>query len=311
MTEYEEETYDEHIAISSYRKQKRGGKGVSAMTTREEDFVKQLFVASSKDYLLVFSNLGTVRWLKVYEIPIAGRSAKGKNIVNLLSFKKDEHISAIVAVKDFSNDRSIVMATASGNVKKTNLSAFSNPRKGGIVGITLDKGDRLIGVNLSNGKNDVLLATKTGKALRFPEKNVREMGRSARGVKGINLAKGDEVVGMQVFPADIDKTGNTLLTVSALGYAKRSAFNDYRVQSRGGKGIINLKVTEKNGHVIGIMAVMPEDEIMTVTKKGMVVRCGPKDIRQTGRSAVGVRLISMKDGDEVSSVAHLVAKEDE
>ena len=303
--------YIKRLAVSAYRKQKRGGKGVAAMTTHEEDFVKQLFVASSKDYLLIFSNNGIVRWLKVYEIPVASRGAKGKNIVNLLSIEKDEQISSIVAVKEFADDQSLVMATARGNVKKTKLSAFSNPRKGGIVGIGLDKCDRLIGTALSNGKYEILLATKTGKSLRFSEKQIRNMGRSAKGVRGMNIAKDDEVVSMVVFPSDVDKTGLTLLTVTGLGFAKRSDFSIYRIQSRGGKGIINMKVTERNGVVVGALAVMPEDEVMTVTKGGMIIRCPPNEIRQTGRSTQGVRLINLENGDEVSSIAHVVAKEEE
>lgn len=302
--------YIKRLAVSSYRKQRRGGKGVSAMTMKEEDFVKQLFVASSKDYLLIFSTLGIVRWLKVYEIPIAARTAKGKNIVNLLSMQKDEQISSIVAVKSFSEDFSLVMATARGNVKKTNLSFFSNPRKGGIVGITLEKDDMLIGTALSGGKSEIILATREGKALRFPEKNIRDMGRSAKGVRGIKLAKNDEVVSMIVFPPDIAKTGNTLLTVTQKGYAKRSDFNDYRIQTRGGKGIINVKVTDKNGLVVGVLAVMEGNEMMVVTKEGMIVRCSPAEIRQTGRSAVGVRLISLKENDGVTSIANVVTKDE-
>lgn len=303
--------YIKRLAVSSYRKQRRGGKGVTAMTTKDEDFVKTLFVASSKDYLLIFSNKGIVRWLKVYEIPIAARSAKGKAIVNLLSIGNEEQISAIVSVKEFSDDQSLVMATAQGNVKKTKLSAFSNPRKGGIVGITLDKGDELIGTSLSNGKCDVILATKMGKSLRFSERQIRDMGRGARGVRGISLSKDDRVVSLRVFPPDVAKTGSTLLTVTSLGFAKRSDFNDYRTQSRGGKGIINVKCTPKNGHVVGVLTALLEDEIMAVTKQGMVVRCPTKDIRESGRSTQGVRLISLEKGDEVSSVANVVAKDDE
>ncbi len=303
--------YIKRIGIDAYRKQRRGGKGVTAMTTSEEDFVKHLFVASSKDYLLVFSNKGIVRWIKAYEIPIASRSAKGKAIVNLLTFQSDEQISSIVAVREFSDDQFIVMATAKGNVKKTKLSAFSNPRKGGIVGITLEKGDQLIGMAISGGKHDVLLATKQGKSLRFSEKQLRDMGRAAKGVRGIRLAKDDLVVSLQVFPPDIGKTGSTLLTVTALGFAKRSDFNDYRTQSRGGKGIINIKATPKNGHVVGVLAVMPEDEIMAVTKKGMAVRCPTGEIRQSSRGTQGVRLIALEKEDSVSSVANVVAKEDE
>ncbi|MGE3982480.1 MAG: DNA gyrase subunit A [Candidatus Omnitrophota bacterium] len=302
--------YIKRLAVSSYRKQRRGGKGVSAMSMKEEDFVKQLFVASSKDYLLIFSTLGIVRWLKVYEIPIAARTAKGKNIVNLLSMQKDEQISSIVSVKAFSEDFSLVMATAKGNVKKTNLSFFSNPRKGGIVGITLEKNDMLIGTALSGGKSEILLATREGKALRFPEKNIRDMGRTAKGVRGINLAKNDEVVSMIVFPPDIAKTGSTLLTVTQKGYAKRSDFNDYRTQTRGGKGIINVKVTDRNGLVVGVLAVMEGNEMMVVTKEGMIVRCSPAEIRQTGRSAVGVRLISLKESDLVTSIANVVTKDE-
>jgi DNA gyrase subunit A len=303
--------YIKRLSVDAYRSQKRGGKGVTAMTTGDEDFVERMFVASSKDYLLIFSNTGAVRWLKVYEIPSASRTARGKAIVNLLSFKPEEKISAIVAVKEFRDDQFLVFATKMGLVKKTKLSAYDNPRKGGIVGIGLEKGDELIGVSLSNGKEDVLLATKEGQSLRFPEKQLRDMGRSAKGVRGINLDKTDVVVGMLVFAPDVDKTGAKLLTVCALGYAKRSDFADYRTQSRGGKGIINVKITEKNGHVVGVLSTMVDDEIMAVTKKGMVVRSSPSEIRETGRSAVGVRLISMEAGDTLSSVAHVVGKEED
>jgi DNA gyrase subunit A len=302
--------YIKRLSIDSYRSQKRGGKGVTAMTTSEEDFVERLFVASSKDYLLIFSNQGTVRWLKVYEIPVASRTAKGKAIINLLSFKPEEKISAIVAVKEFRDDQFLVFATKQGVVKKTKVSAYNNPRKGGIVGIGLEKADELISVALSNGKEDVLLATHAGIALRFPEKQLRDMGRSARGVRGINLNKGDYVVGMLVFAPDVDKTGAKLLTVCELGYAKRSDFADYRTTSRGGKGIINVKITEKNGSVVTVLTVNDDDQIMAVTKKGMVVRSSPSEIRETGRSAVGVRLISLESGDKVSSIAHVVGKED-
>ncbi len=303
--------YIKRLAVDAYRSQKRGGKGVTAMTTSDEDFVERLFVASSKDFLLIFSTNGTVRWLKVYEIPVASRTARGKAIINLLSFKPEEKISAIVAVKEFREDQFLVFATKQGVVKKTSLSAFGNPRKGGIVGIGLEKNDELIGVSLSNGKEDVLLATHDGIALRFPEKQLREMGRSAKGVRGITLDKGDYVVGMLVFAPDVDKTGAKLLTVCELGYAKRSDFADYRTTSRAGKGIINVKVTEKNGKVVAVLTVTDDDQIMAVTKKGMVVRSSPVEIRETGRSAVGVRLISLESGDQVSSIAHLASREDE
>lgn len=303
--------YIKRLSVDAYRSQKRGGKGVTAMTTGDEDFVNRLFIASSKDFLMIFSNLGIVRMLKVYEIPVASRAAKGKAIINLLSFKPEEKISAIVAVREFRDDQSVVFATKQGLVKKTKLSAYGNTRKGGIVGIGLEKDDELIGVNLSNGKEDVLLATHEGIALRFPEKQLRDMGRSARGVRGINLDKGDYVVGMLVFAPDVDKTGAKLLTVCELGYAKRSDFADYRTQSRAGKGIINVKITEKNGKVVAVLSVVDDDQIMAVTKKGMIVRSSPSEIRETGRSAVGVRLISLEPGDKVSSVAYLASKDEE
>jgi DNA gyrase subunit A len=260
---------------------------------------------------LIFSDKGIVRWLKVYEIPVASKTAKGKNIINLLSISKDEQISSIVAVKDFSEDQFVVMATAKGNIKKTKLSAFSNPRRGGIVGMTIDKNDRLIGTALSRGKHEILLATKEGKSLRFPEKNIRDMGRGARGVRGINLGAKDTVVAMLVFPPDVGKTGSTLLTVTSLGFAKRSQFSDYRIQSRGGKGIINLKVTDRNGVVVGALPVGEKDEIMAITKSGMVVRCAAKDVRQSGRSTQGVRLVSLKKEDRVMSIATVVSSKDE
>jgi len=302
--------YIKRLAVDAYRKQRRGGKGVSAMTTQEEDFVKHLFVASSKDYLLIFSTKGIVRWLKVYEIPVASRNAKGKAIVNLLSIGNDEKISSIVSVKEFREDLFLVLSTEKGQIKKTKLSAFGNPRKAGIVAITLDKEDKLIGTAISNGKNDVLLATCDGKALRFQEKQLRDMGRGAKGVRGIKLGKGDSVVSMQVFFPDIQKTGSSLLTVTSLGFAKRSDFNDYRTQSRGGKGIMNLKATPKNGKVVGVLAGMPEDEIMAVTNQGMVIRCPTKDIRQSGRVTQGVRLMALGKDDVVTSVANVVAKEE-
>ncbi len=302
--------YIKRMPVDSYRRQKRGGRGVSGMGTKEEDFVSHLFIASSKDYLLVFSNKGVVRWLKVYEIPIASRVAKGKAIVNLLSITREEHIASIVAVKEFSENSYLVMGTSKGVIKKTKLSAFSNPRKAGIVGITLEKDDQLIGTAISDGKYDVLLATKEGKALRFPENNLRDMGRSAKGVRGINLAKNDHVVSMQVFPTDISKTGCGLLTVTSLAFAKRTSFDEYRTQSRGGKGIINVKVSSKAGHVVGAVAATVDDEIMAITRQGMIVRCRVKDIRQSGRNTIGVRLLSLKKGDEVSSAAYIASKDD-
>ncbi len=303
--------YIKRMPVSSYRKQRRGGKGVTAMGTKEEDFVRHLFIASSKDYLLIFSDKGFVRWLKVYEIPIASRVAKGKAIVNLITITKDEKINSIVAVKEFSENQYIVMGTKKGYIKKTKLSAFSNPRRAGIVGISLEKGDELIGTAISSGKHEILLATKEGKALRFPEKNIRDMGRAAKGVRGIKLSKNDEVVGMNVFLPGIDKTDHFLLTVTALGFAKRTDFSEYRIQSRGGKGIINIKVTSKNGPVVGVVEATEQDEIMAITRKGMMVRTTVKDIRRTGRNTQGVRLISLDKGDTVTSVGNIISRDED
>lgn len=302
--------YIKRLGVDAYRKQKRGGKGVAAMETKDDDFVEHVFVASSKDYLLIFSNKGVVRWLKVYEIPIASRNAKGKNIINLITIEKDEKINSIVAVKEFSEDKFIVAVTAQGNIKKTKLSAYSNPRKGGIVGITIEKDDELIATEISDGNCEILMATRDGKAVRFHEKQARDMGRGAKGVRGIRLGKKDVVVSMEVLKPGFEKTGSAFLSVTSKGFAKKTNFDEYRVQSRGGKGIININVTDKNGFVVKSFAATAEDEIMTITKNGMVVRCSVKDIRETGRNTQGVRLISLEKSDEVSSVARVMAKEE-
>ena len=302
--------YIKRLSTSSYRKQHRGGKGVTAMETREEDFIRHLFIASTKDYLLVFTTKGKVYWLKAYEIPEASRSSKGKAIVNLLSVASDESVAAVVPVKEFSDDRYLIMCTKQGLIKKTRLSAFSNPRKAGIVGITLDKDDLLIETSLTDGKQQILLGTKEGKSVQFKEEQVRDMGRQAKGVRGMRLGKKDEVIGMEVVPPESKKLGLYLLTVTSGGFAKRTDFDEYRLQSRGGKGIINIKVTSKIGTVVGMSSVTEEDEVMTVTKKAMMVRCAVKDIRKTGRNTQGVRLISLDKDDAVASLAKVVAKED-
>ncbi len=302
--------YIKRLSVSSYRKQRRGGRGVTAMETREEDFVKHLFVASSKDYLLIFTNKGKVYWLKVYEIPEASRAAKGRAVVNLLALSQGEQISSVVAVKEFSEDRFLLMCTKQGFVKKTKLSSFSNPRRAGIVAINLGKEDYLVEAGLTDGKQRILLATRKGRSVFFKEREIREMGRTARGVRGIKLAQKDEIVGMEVLPPGADKMETTLLTVTTAGFAKRTTFSEYRLQSRGGKGIINIKTTSRNGEVVGIASVNNEDEVMTVTQKGMIVRCSVKDIRQSGRNTQGVRLISLDNNDRVSSLAKVVAKED-
>jgi DNA gyrase subunit A len=278
---------------------------------RDEDFVEHLFIASTKDYLLTFTDQGRVYWIKVYEIPQASRQSKGKAIVNLLSLDSKEKVAAVLPVKEFSENRSIVMCTRQGSIKKTALPAFANPRKGGIVAMGLDKDDVLMDAKLTDGGQDILLGTREGQAIRFPEKQIRDMGRQAKGVRGISLGKKDVVVGMEIVSADLAKTGANILTVTSAGFAKRTPIEEYRVQSRGGKGIINVKVTDKNGEAVALDCVLSDDELMTITQKGMMVRCPVKDIRETGRNAQGVRLMSLEKSDAVTSVAKIVAKEEE
>ena len=297
--------YIKRLPVSAYRKQKRGGKGVTGAELKEEDFIEHLFIASTKDCLLIFTDKGRVHWLKVYEIPQASRIAKGKAIINLLQLSGEEKISSTIPVKEFSADKFLVMATSLGLIKKTRLDEYSNPRKGGIIGITLEKDDELIGVKLTDGKEELLLATTLGKAVRFSESQVRDMGRAAKGVRGISLAKHDQVIAMEVVRKD-----DTVLTVTELGFAKRTQVDQYRLQHRGGKGIINIKVTKKNGQAVRLKAVSDRDELMVITQNGMFLRCLVKDIRATGRSSQGVRLIKLTDKDRVSSVAHVVVEEE-
>ncbi len=297
--------YIKRLPVASYRKQKRGGVGVTGIDMKDEDFVEHLFVASTHEYILVFTNTGKVYWLKVYEIPQAGRAARGKAIVNLLHLAQGEKVSACVRVKEFEDGKFLVMATQNGLIKKTDLMAYSNPRKGGIIGITVEKGDELIEVKWVDGKQEILMATTQGKAIRFPESQVRDMGRGAKGVKGIGLAKKDIVIAMEIARKDA-----TILTVTSQGFAKRTPVDQYRKQSRGGKGIKNVTVTKKNGEAVGLKMVNDKDELMVMTEKGMVVRCPVKDIRTTGRAAQGVRIIKLDSGDKVSAVARVIPDEE-
>lgn len=303
--------YIKRLPMSVYRKQKRGGRGVTAMETRDEDFVEHLFVASTKDFLLVFTDQGRLHWIKVYEIPQASRQSKGKAIINLLQVNAKEKVAAVLPVKEFLEDKFIVLCTRQGVIKKTSLSAFANPRKGGIVAMGLDKDDAVMNAKMTDGNQDMLLATRQGKAIRFKEKQIRGMGRQAKGVRGISLSKKDEVVGVEIVTPELSKTGATILTVTAEGFAKRTSVEEYRSQSRGGKGIINVKVTAKNGEAIGLNCVLPDDEIMTITHHGMIVRCPVKDIRETGRNAQGVRLMTLEKDDHITSVAKIAVKEEE
>ncbi|HXC65652.1 MAG TPA: DNA gyrase subunit A [bacterium] len=299
--------YVKRVPASAYKAQKRGGKGVAAMGTREEDFVERLFVASTHDTLLIFTNLGKVYWKRVFEIPEASRAAKGKHLSSLLPIRQ-EGIAAVFAIKDLNKEKAdLVMCTKQGLVKKTALQEYSNPRSAGITAITLTKGDELIGVQMTDDKNDLIMATHEGMSIRFPLKEVREIGRTGQGVKGISLEKDDYVVDMVVV---IDPKGS-LLTIGESGYGKRTELSEYRVQGRSGKGLINVKVTEKTGKVVGVKPVADDDELMLITNVGTMLRMKVGDIKTTGRNTQGVRVIKVKEDDRVVAVAQLAAKEEE
>ena len=295
--------YIKRNAVSLYRAQRRGGKGKIGMGIKEEDFVETLFSASTHDSLLFFSDAGKVYWLKVHEIPEASRSAKGKALVNLLALAGNEKVTATLPVKEFRDDRYIVMATKKGIIKKTELSAFSNPRQGGIIALGLEGGDRLIGAQLTDGQREILLGTRQGITIRFKEEEVRSMGRMAHGVKGITLEEGNEVIGMETITPD---STTSILTVTEGGYGKRTPVGEYRIQGRGGKGIISVKTTERNGLAVGFLQVRDDDQIMLMAAQGKVLRCKVDDIREIGRNTQGVRLLDLDgEGDRVVAVARL------
>ncbi len=295
--------YIKRNALSLYRAQRRGGKGKIGMGIKEEDFVENLFTASTHDSLLFFTDAGKVYWLKVHEIPEASRAAKGKALVNLLALSGSEKVTATLPVKEFRDDRYIVMGTKKGVIKKTELSAFSNPRQGGIIALGLEGGDRLIGVQLTDGQREILLGTRQGITIRFKEEEVRAMGRTAYGVKGITLEEGNEVIGMETITPD---STTSILTVTEGGYGKRTPVGEYRVQGRGGKGIISVKTTERNGLAIGFLQVRDGDEIMLIAAQGKVLRCKVDDIREIGRNTQGVRILDLDgEGDRVVGVARL------
>ncbi len=298
--------YIKRLPVSGYRKQKRGGKGVTGAEVKEEDFIEHLFVASTKDFLLIFTDKGQVHWLKVYEIPQAGRTSKGKAVINLIQVEASSKISSTIPVKEFLPDKFLVMVTKLGLIKKTKLDAYGNPRKAGIIGITLEKDDELIGVELTDGKQDLLIGTRLGKAIRFSEEKVRDMGRGAKGVRGVSLGKKDAVIDFVVAGKDKE-----ILTVTSLGFAKRTTIDEYRLTSRGGKGVTNIKITDKNGEAVNIKAVTDNDELMVITQNGVFLRCAVKDIRETGRSAQGVRLIKLQNKDRVSCIAPVIADAEE
>jgi DNA gyrase subunit A len=299
--------YIKRFPVSSYKKQKRGGKGVTGAGTKEEDFIQDIFIASTHANMLFFTNKGKAHLLKVYDIPQAGRLSKGKSIVNLLRLSQGESITSSIAVKEFEEDKNLFMVTKEGKAKKTALTDFANMRRGGINAVNIGKDDVLIDARLTMKGDDIFIATREGKAIRFPEKQIRQMGRNAAGVRGVKLGKKDEVVGMAV----VRDRKAALLTVTRNGFGKRTEASQYRVQSRGGKGIINIRVTSKNGPVVGLKMVSDRDGIMLITQGGMIVRCPVKDIRTTGRASQGVRIIRLAPKDNVASVASVVKEEGE
>jgi DNA gyrase subunit A len=287
------------MPIDTYRKQARGGKGIIGSDTKEGDFIKHFFTASTHDYLLIFTNRGRCHWLRVYDVPSMSRQSMGRNIVNLLKLG-NQTITSIINVRKFGDieeekeRRQLVMATKNGLVKKTKLSAYSNPRATGVTAIKLDPNDDVIGVALTSGKDQIVLGSRDGMAIRFGEEQVRSMGRVSRGVKGMKLRGKDNVVGMV-----IAEKGASLLTVCEKGYGKRTSLNDYRIQNRGGIGLINIKTTARNGKVVTLKAVQDKDELMMITANGMIIRTGLEEVRSIGRNTQGVRLINLKAGDKL------------
>lgn len=291
--------------VSGYRRQGRGGKGVTGAGTREEDFIEHMFVASTHHYIMFFTDRGKCYWLKVHEIPEGGRATKGRSILNLIEKEKEEKITAFVSVKEFTDDKYIVMATEQGTVKKTVLSAYSNIRKGGIIAINLSGNDRLIEAKLSEGKNDIVIGTRDGMAIRFNEKDVRDMGRTATGVRGIKLGKKDVVIGMLVI-----RNATTLMVVTEKGFGKRSEIEDYRITKRGGKGVITVKTSDRNGKLIAMKEVNDADELVIITTGGMVIRQAVHELRVMGRNTQGVRLIRLNEGDDIADIARVIPEDE-
>jgi DNA gyrase subunit A len=294
--------YIKRNPLSAYRSQRRGGKGLMGMETKEEDFVEQLFIGSTHDYLLFFTNFGRLYWMKIYQIPEAGRTAKGKALINLLQLSPGERFSTALPVRDF-KDGYLVMFTKNGTVKKTALAAYSNPRSKGIIAISLEDKDELIAVRKTTGSNDLIIGTRNGLAIKFSEEDVRDTGRSSKGVRGIRLRKGDEVVA-----AEVAEEKTAILTVAENGFGKRTKIEDYRLQQRGGKGIISIKLTEKGGKVVGLLQVRDEDEVVMITGAGKLIRTAAENISIHGRNTQGVTLMNTAD-EKISSIAKVVEKE--
>ena len=303
--------YAKRTSVTEYRAQRRGGKGVAGAALQDDDFVEHLFVTSSLAYLMVFTSKGKVYGLKVYEIPESGRTARGRALVNLLSLAQDESVSAILPVREFREGRSVVMATVQGIIKRVALMDFSRPRKTGIIACCLDEGDALIGAALSKPGDEILLATKNGMAIRFADADCREMGRAARGVRGVRLDEGDRVVGMAVVAGQNSASSEelTLLTVCEQGYGKRTDIGEYRVQGRGGRGLIDIQTEDRNGPVVGVFITTKESQLMLTTSGGQIIRFNASGLSVIGRNTKGVRLIELAQGEKVVAVAQLIEQE--
>ncbi len=300
--------YIKRTAVSMYRAQRRGGKGKSGMKTKEEDFVEHLFVASSKDFMMFFTDTGRVYLLKVYEIPEGGRATRGKAIVNLLNLQSEEKIAAILSLKCFDDDRNLIMATRRGTVKKSPIKAYANIRSGGIIAVNLDEDDRLIGVAITDGQQDVLLASHHGKSIRFHEQDARPMGRVSRGVRGMTLVDDDVVIGMEII--NPNTVSSTIFTVTENGFGKRTPLDEYRLQSRGGKGIITIKTTERNGCVVDIRQVTDENDLMLITDQGKIIRMPVAGLSVIGRNTQGVRLMVTEEQERIVAIARLAEKDE-
>lgn len=301
--------YIKRLPADTYRSQRRGGKGVMGAGTRAEDFIWDIFVASTHEHILCFTDQGRVYWLKVYKIPEAGRTAKGKPIINLLNLSTNERVQAVLPVKEFKENWFVTMVTKKGTIKKTSLDAFSRPMKKGIIALTTDEGDTLVDAKVTMGNQHIVLVSKDGQSIRFEETDVRPMGRSARGVAGMRIEGADEVIGMAIVEAD-SKT-DQLLTVTQNGYGKRTLLEEYRVQGRGGSGVMTMKITEKNGPIVAVRQVTDEDDVILASDKGKVIRTRVSEISEVGRVAQGVRLINLEDSERVAAVAKIVEKDEE
>ncbi|MFL6551324.1 MAG: DNA gyrase C-terminal beta-propeller domain-containing protein, partial [Povalibacter sp.] len=289
--------------VTAYQAQRRGGRGKAATSVKDEDFIDKLFVANTHDTLLCFSSTGKLFWLRVYQLPQASRGSRGKPIVNLLPLQEGERINAVVPIHEFEENKFVFMVTANGTVKKTSLESFSRPRQAGIIAIELDQGDRLVGVDITDGQKHVILCSSSGKAIRFDENDVRPMGRNAAGVRGIRLPDGEEVISL----ITLDKEG-TVLTASENGYGKRTPIEDFPVHGRGGQGVIALQISERNGRMVGALLVRPDDEVMLISSSGTLVRTPVKDISEQGRNTQGVRLIRLDEGDRLVGLERIIAE---